>query len=147
MGYVPARNPALVILVAMDEPSVKKQHYYGGDVAAPVFREIASQSFSYMGLLPERRKPPVGYGPGRVVKASVERSLNVAGGSSAPSTGATGAAGLVPDLSGLTMRDVLRATRGMPVEVAFEGSGRVVSQRPRAGSRLPGDGVVKVAFR
>jgi cell division protein FtsI (penicillin-binding protein 3) len=38
-GFVPADNPALSMIVVIDEP---KGPYSGGEVAAPVFREIAS---------------------------------------------------------------------------------------------------------
>jgi cell division protein FtsI/penicillin-binding protein 2 len=37
-GFAPARDPAIVGVVVIDEPRGKK--YYGGEVAAPVFREI-----------------------------------------------------------------------------------------------------------
>lgn len=38
VGFVPAPNPRAVVLVMVDEPH---NGHYGGDVAAPVFREIA----------------------------------------------------------------------------------------------------------
>jgi stage V sporulation protein D (sporulation-specific penicillin-binding protein) len=38
VGFVPAQNPRAVVLVMVDEP---RNGHYGGDVAAPVFREIA----------------------------------------------------------------------------------------------------------
>src|SRR5256885_6160360 len=40
VGVAPVSNPAVVIIVAIDEP---QGAYHGGDVAAPVFREIAEQ--------------------------------------------------------------------------------------------------------
>ncbi len=50
VGFIPARDPALVILVVIDEP--KKQHY-GGVVAAPAFRQIARESLQYLKIPPE----------------------------------------------------------------------------------------------
>jgi cell division protein FtsI/penicillin-binding protein 2 len=44
-GFVPVENPILAIVVVIDEP---KGDFYGGDVAAPVFREIASQTLRYL---------------------------------------------------------------------------------------------------
>src|SRR6266550_2046219 len=38
VGFAPVNNPAVVIIVVIDEP---QGSYHGGDVAAPVFREIA----------------------------------------------------------------------------------------------------------
>ena len=45
IGYVPSKNPRIVILVIIDEP---EDIAWGGEVAAPVFREIARQSLSYL---------------------------------------------------------------------------------------------------
>jgi cell division protein FtsI (penicillin-binding protein 3) len=39
VGFVPAKHPRAVVLVVVDEP---QGDYYGGDVAAPAFREIAT---------------------------------------------------------------------------------------------------------
>ncbi|GAH68324.1 unnamed protein product, partial [marine sediment metagenome] len=47
MGYVPAENPKISILVLLDEP---KGSYYGGTVAAPVFQEIASKVLPYLSV-------------------------------------------------------------------------------------------------
>lgn len=45
IGYVPSRNPRIAILVIIDEPEGVA---WGGEVAAPVFREIAKQSLRYL---------------------------------------------------------------------------------------------------
>ncbi|NOR12989.1 MAG: hypothetical protein GQ545_07020 [Candidatus Aminicenantes bacterium] len=45
VGFVPVENPVLAIVVVIDEPKGK---FYGGDVAAPVFKEIASQILRYL---------------------------------------------------------------------------------------------------
>lgn len=44
-GFVPVENPVLAIVVVIDEPKGK---FYGGDVAAPVFKEVASQILRYL---------------------------------------------------------------------------------------------------
>jgi len=48
-GFVPAEDPALVIVVTLDEP---RPLYYGGVVAAPVFRQIAEAALQYLGASP-----------------------------------------------------------------------------------------------
>ncbi|MEW6569999.1 MAG: penicillin-binding protein 2 [Nitrospirota bacterium] len=45
IGFVPADDPKLAIIVVIYEP---KGQIYGGIVAAPVFREIARQTLSYL---------------------------------------------------------------------------------------------------
>ncbi|MDY0361598.1 MAG: penicillin-binding protein 2 [Desulforegulaceae bacterium] len=49
-GFAPSKNPEIAIVIAINEP---KEEYYGGIVAAPVFKEIASQALSYMNILPK----------------------------------------------------------------------------------------------
>src|SRR2546421_1584203 len=43
VGFAPVSNPAIVIIVVIDEP---QGSIYGGDVAAPVFREIAQHGLT-----------------------------------------------------------------------------------------------------
>ncbi len=45
VGFVPADRPAMAVVVVFWDP---KGAYYGGEVAAPVFRTIASRILSYM---------------------------------------------------------------------------------------------------
>ena len=49
IGFVPVEHPELVILVVVDEPQVQR---YGGIVAAPVFRQIALKSLTYLNIPP-----------------------------------------------------------------------------------------------
>jgi len=51
VGYVPAENPQLSILVLLDQP---KGSYYGSTVAAPVFKEIASKALPYLSIPPNQ---------------------------------------------------------------------------------------------
>lgn len=48
-GYVPADRPRLAILVMIDEPRTSQ---YGGEIAAPAFREIAERSLRYLRVEP-----------------------------------------------------------------------------------------------
>jgi cell division protein FtsI (penicillin-binding protein 3) len=50
VGYVPAEDPRLAIVVVIDEP---KAEAWGGVVAAPVFRRIAEQVLPYLGVSPQ----------------------------------------------------------------------------------------------
>jgi cell division protein FtsI/penicillin-binding protein 2 len=56
IGFFPADNPALCISVTMDEP---KEGHYGGDTAAPVFKQIAERAASYLNIRPEDGVQPV----------------------------------------------------------------------------------------
>ncbi len=49
VGFAPAENAEIAILVMLDEP---KGSYYGGTVAAPVFQEIAAKVLPYLSIPP-----------------------------------------------------------------------------------------------
>jgi cell division protein FtsI (penicillin-binding protein 3) len=50
VGFSPADNPEIAILVVIDEP---KNKYHGGTVAAPVFKKIAQETLNYLNVPPE----------------------------------------------------------------------------------------------
>lgn len=52
VGFFPADNPELCISVTLDEP--QDHGYYGGQTAAPVFKQIAEKSARYLGIRPDR---------------------------------------------------------------------------------------------
>ncbi|RLV58952.1 peptidoglycan glycosyltransferase FtsI [Parashewanella curva] len=49
-GIAPANNPRLAISVVINDP--KSDHYYGGDVAAPVFAKVMSASLQMLNVEP-----------------------------------------------------------------------------------------------
>jgi cell division protein FtsI/penicillin-binding protein 2 len=50
IGFFPADNPEICISVVMDEP---KHGYYGGQIVAPVFKQIAEAAANYLNIRPE----------------------------------------------------------------------------------------------
>jgi cell division protein FtsI (penicillin-binding protein 3) len=54
-GFAPVEDPRLTIVVVVDEP--QGVDYYGGTVAAPVFREIAQSTLGYLNVRPSARAP------------------------------------------------------------------------------------------
>ncbi len=54
VGVVPATDPRLAILVVVDGPHGA---YFGGDVAAPIFREVARQVLWYLHIPPTHGPP------------------------------------------------------------------------------------------
>jgi len=67
VGFVPVKNPVLSMVVVIDDP---KGLYYGGQVAAPVFREIASQVLRYLGIPPQKTHAET------IIAAKQKRQLN-----------------------------------------------------------------------
>lgn len=54
VGFAPDEDPAISILVVIDEPRGK---YYGGTVAAPIFRKILHETLNYLNLPAYRGTP------------------------------------------------------------------------------------------
>ncbi len=50
VGIFPAEEPQYLVLVVIDEPNTKR---YGGLIAAPVFRNVATKMMAYYGSLPD----------------------------------------------------------------------------------------------
>jgi len=139
LGFVPAEDPRLSILVIVDEP---KTSSYGGVVAAPAFREIAHQSLCYLKITPT--------GP---LKARPEDVKEVAGRQQAqPEVVAEGAideasAGAsMPNFHGMSIRSVLRYMEKNSLNVKIIGSGRAVEQNPSPGSTIGAGDQVWVKF-
>jgi len=65
VGFTPANKPEIAVLVIIDEP---KENYYGGIVAAPVFKKIAQQTLNYLNVPPE--------GDTTKFRVSVENKVN-----------------------------------------------------------------------
>lgn len=53
-GFVPVQEPRMVILTVFDAP---RPLYYGGTVAAPVFKNIAEKTLTYLNVEPENIMP------------------------------------------------------------------------------------------
>jgi cell division protein FtsI/penicillin-binding protein 2 len=68
IGFFPADNPELCIAVSMDEPDLRKG-YYGGQIAAPIFKRIAEQAANYLNIRPEDGQE---VSPGNALPTSLE---------------------------------------------------------------------------
>jgi len=55
LGFFPADNPELCISISMDEP---KHGYFGGQAAAPIFKQVAEHAANYLGIPPDRLEEP-----------------------------------------------------------------------------------------
>ncbi|HYH84859.1 MAG TPA: penicillin-binding protein [Pyrinomonadaceae bacterium] len=163
VGFAPVDKPAAVIIVVIDEPVGLHQ---GGQVAAPVFSEIADQILPYLNVRPDLSpdaKTPAGQLAARPSDAAkeVERvaveafhlpevveSRRTAGGEIRDVVYA--AAGehalLMPDLRGRSVRDVARVCAQLGLELETTGEGRAVRQTPAVGVAVEPRQVVRIEF-
>ncbi|MFO0594326.1 MAG: penicillin-binding protein [Myxococcaceae bacterium] len=137
-GLVPAEDPRAVILVVIDEPSVDR---YGGDVAAPAFKEIAQQLMPHIGAPKSRELPVAAVKPAPESKPEKTKSMMAAALEklSAPVDAVTDEAEVegavrVPDLRGLAGREAVSQLLTAALEPHLAGTGRVINQKPAAGS-------------
>jgi cell division protein FtsI (penicillin-binding protein 3) len=56
VGMAPIENPRIVVAVMIDEPT--NGHYFGGEVAAPVFSETVQQTLRMLGVQPDMTVKP-----------------------------------------------------------------------------------------
>lgn len=161
IGFAPAEDPRIVVYVGIDEPH---GYYYGGQVAAPVFRNIVEGILHYLnipaqkGVVEAKRQPDLSsLAEGPYFVSRQENIIKVP-----PLTEAklqtisehkidneadvivhaemvrviNVAEGQwkIPDFRGLTMKGVLKAVGDANINVKFVGSGVAVKQNPRAGS-------------
>jgi cell division protein FtsI (penicillin-binding protein 3) len=127
-GFVPARQPALVILVVIDEP---RSQVYGGLVAAPVFSRVAAASLRYLGVAPTE---PVANKP--LPPPVVEAPVAISTGHALPAPATDKSALRMPDCRGLSCRQVLRIMQKQGLDIRLKGSGRVVEQFPAPGQAV-----------
>lgn len=137
VGFVPANNPRLVVLVTVDEP---RGSYYGGTVAAPVFRQIAWTALRELGVSPTEKEK----GPASVMTASLA-SLNGTVSLLASSVGSSQKG--TPRFIGMSMREVLAVLDDRKISAELIGSGVVVNQNCPPGKELKKGEVCRIMFQ
>jgi cell division protein FtsI (penicillin-binding protein 3) len=146
VGFAPADAPRIAVFVGIDEP---RGAYYGGQVAAPIFRTIAEETLHYL-----------------KVPASLVMTAQ-AGGAVPPAAGdmdevaqvvseedgerqvvqETEGSWRLPDFRGLTMRGVLATASDADIDWNFVGTGIAVRQEPEPGSALSAGERCTVEFK
>ena len=153
VGFAPAEAPRVVIGVFIDEP---KGEIYGGEVAAPPFREIATYALKMLGVPPDPAAlaaaaakagapaqpaaTPAAPAPAQVLAARPAAGDAEEGSSEPPAVEVAarrlaGSAGgvAVPILTGLPLRAAIRTLEALDLGAEVTGTGRVTTQAPPAG--------------
>ena len=129
-GVVPADEPRLVVYVVVDEP---KTDVYGGLVAAPAFREVATAVLPYLGVPPSlsvlasAKKVPIP--PPMQVKEEPAAAQPVTERLEQGSVS-------VPNVQGQVGRDAVARLLATSLEPRLRGSGRVMAQSPAPGAHV-----------
>jgi len=136
-GFAPVSNPRLAIVVVIDEP---KGLYYGGEVAAPVFKRIAEQVLRLKSVVPDvplyaphyavapdktKSKPAAPRKEGFKVLDALSKDTDFQDG---PIT--------VPDLTGQPLLKAVDEIDRLGLDSDSEGNGKVIGQNPPAGAHV-----------
>jgi cell division protein FtsI/penicillin-binding protein 2 len=175
VGFAPLENPAIAIVVTIDEP---RGPYYGGQVAAPVFRNIAEKILRYLSVSPDQPVTPLQQVKSRqqkqeiipdqddaqfeplavewdVVPASNEAQFEstLSDESMHPlehgynDVDLRASTGVeVPDFSGKSIRAVLYESSMLGLHVSVYGSGLVLRQYPPPHTRVAPNSRIMVKF-
>jgi cell division protein FtsI (penicillin-binding protein 3) len=127
VGFAPADEPRLVMLVMLDEPKNEK---WGSEAAAPIFAAIGGEVLRYLDV------PPRDVTPLSIVTGPAEGTAGRVRLASAAAAEPTIDERLMPDLRGTTLRQALATLAPLGVSVKVAGRGRVVEQTPAAGETL-----------
>jgi cell division protein FtsI (penicillin-binding protein 3) len=151
-GYAPASNPTLALIVVVDEPVGA---YYGAQVAAPIFKNIAEQILRYRSVPPdmpsyapeytfEKEKKPAPEKPTFLEPpppALIPASLS-ADAMGPPELGSIE----IPDFYGKSLRQVAEECLKAGLRFQSIGSGAAVEQSPPPGSYVPAGTRMRVRF-
>jgi cell division protein FtsI (penicillin-binding protein 3) len=127
IGFDHAERPKLVLLVVIDEP---QGNNYGGVVAAPIFRAIMEKVLPYLHVVPKGTtivKNEIDLTPSKAVWVPPFPIDEVRVGKGAGMV-------VMPDLTGLSMRNALSRIEGKGLIIKVSGNGKVVEQNPRPGT-------------
>jgi cell division protein FtsI (penicillin-binding protein 3) len=164
VGFAPVSDPAVVIIVVIDEP---QGAYHGGDVAAPVFREIAEQVLPELNVTPDtevKSAPQLIAGvskpspqQGKEDSIQIERRQETLPKVMAAKSfngklrevvfaAAANRHALMPDLRGQSVRDALRMCAQLGLRLEAHGDGLATQQSPAAGTEIDAGQTVRVDF-
>jgi cell division protein FtsI (penicillin-binding protein 3) len=136
VGFAPADEPRIVMLVMLDEPKNEK---WGSEAAAPIFSAIGGEALRYLDV------PPRDAAPLHIVTGPAESTpsrLRLA-------TAAADAAvdeRVMPELRGQTLRQALAALAPLGASVKIEGRGRVKDQTPAPGEAVDAAATVRLTL-
>jgi cell division protein FtsI/penicillin-binding protein 2 len=131
IGFGPVEDPQIAVLIIIDDPT---GIYYGGQIAAPVFSEIAAQIMRHLNIPPDTNLPRATGQPKPVSK---------------PIAGSNMPAGkvLVPNVAGKTLRETGEVLGKLGLGLVPVGTGAAVSQSIAAGSIVDTGTEITVSFQ
>ncbi|WP_035805730.1 penicillin-binding protein [Lunatimonas lonarensis] len=169
VGYFPAENPKYSAIVIIDSP--KGFQAYGGDISAPVFKEIADKIHAQdLELSPEKKstkKQPSYASDLPYIQAGLTEDLQMlcnkfgisnhyqeqerwvksrVSNKSIQWISNKVDNHQIPDVTGMTLRDALHVLESAGLRVQYSGKGRVKDQSLTAGTVASKDQIIKLVL-
>ena len=154
MGMIPAMDPRIVLLVAVNEPKGDERTLFGGKVTAPAFARIADRVLKHLkvppdrSLTPEAREEQLLKNNKITVKQEIIKLPNLISQAHASvassSVLASDTCELVPDLRGKSLKAAIQTINRRELKAIFEGNGVVIAQQPPPGRPLPNSRILRV---
>ena len=142
MGFFPADNPQIAMLVTLDEPQRDK---WGGVAAAPVFKNIGEQILTcYKTDIKEDPFPVIEEEKTNTIKLKLVSTPQIISRHTDMDSGADEP--FMPDFRGMTMRDALKTAKEKGIEIKIMGSGWAASQEPKPGVLIRNNRSCTVSF-
>jgi cell division protein FtsI (penicillin-binding protein 3) len=152
VGFVPAKDPVVAIVVTVDSPRVE---HAGGAVAAPIFRKVAGEVLRSKGLTPRgtksadlkelARRPDPAH--------ALHAALAEAAGEKPPVQEVRSDAKVgkdqvrLPDMTGYPVRAALKESVALGVHPEVTGTGLLARQEPPPGSVVNKGSQVRLVFK
>ena len=152
VGFAPADDPRLAMLVLLDEPKNEK---WGSEAAAPIFSAIGAEALRYL------HAPPKDTAPVQIVRPEPEslqgesppqarRAIPRVGAEQSEAgvsaVAAADGATAMPAVVGLSLRSAMEALAPLEVRLEVAGRGVVAAQTPAAGSTLAPGALAKLTL-
>jgi cell division protein FtsI (penicillin-binding protein 3) len=135
VGFAPADDPRLAMIVLLDEPKNEK---WGSEAAAPIFAAIGTEALRYLHAPPKNTPPVQIVRPeprdatpplrGVVLTAALTTSEPAEPGEAHPQA--------MPAVVGLSLRQAMQTLAPLDVRLEVAGRGVVSAQAPVAGAAL-----------
>ncbi len=117
LAIFPTDDPQIIIYVVIRNP--KTREIYGGRIATPIVKDLSELIIDYLGI--PRKTDTIINHSGKIKLGKSEKiSLKYR----------------IPDFTGLSKRELLSLLRYSDIKVILKGSGWVVSQAPKPGTRI-----------
>lgn len=144
IGFLPALNPRLSVLVIIDEPQELKS---GGLVAAPVFKSLVERMISYLDIRSTSTELNIvkmnSNSDEQKEKAVMQKTVR----KSSKKYAKLALGDEMPDIRGESVRSVLRMFDGKKINLVISGQGYAVKQSLPPGAKLKKNIKLMVNFR